>query len=53
MLDKTTEAEVENIAEFVLSQNQQFIHQAIQIMISFQDVRPHQRNLITKQISAV
>jgi hypothetical protein len=41
MLDKTTEAEIENIAEFVLSQNQQIIHKAIQIMISFHDVPSH------------
>jgi ankyrin repeat protein len=53
MLDKMTESEIDNISKYILSQNQQFLLEAIQIMISFHDIRPLQRNLITKLISAV
>jgi hypothetical protein len=51
MLNNISESEIENISKFVFHQSPEFHTQAIQIMISFHEIRPLQRSLITKLIS--
>lgn len=53
MVDLIWEREIENIYKFGLCQPEQFLLQAIQIMISIHQIRQLQRNLITKFIARI
>jgi hypothetical protein len=53
MVDGIRDTEMEKISKFVQSQNQEFMVEAVQMMISFHDIRPLQRNLIRKLITTI
>jgi hypothetical protein len=45
--------QMENISIFFSSPNHNFVSQAVQMVISFHDILPLQRNLITKLIATI